>query len=292
MRAVSAVRLGLPSSLATVVELTKPRVMLLVLVTTAGGAFLSGDAASADLLLLLLGTGFACAGASAVNMAVEGGPDGRMARTRSRPVPTGRIRPGEAFLLGLLLGASGIGCLLFRPTAAAIAAASFLGYTAIYTPLKRVTPLSILAGAVPGALPPLIGYMGAGGRLDLSALWMFGILYFWQIPHFLSIDWLYREQYEAAGFRTFAVVDKTGAASGMASLLGALILLPVSLVGFELGVTGMAASVCIGLLGLLYAVAAANMAFKRTERAARLLLRASILYLPLVFILLATGVLQ
>ena len=186
-------------------ELAKPRITTMVVFTTLVG-FVTASTSSPWTLVLamaLAGTGLVAAGASVLNQVIERDTDALMLRTRTRPIPSGRIRPAEARAFGALLTACGLVVLvgLCGPLAAAVAFATWASYLFAYTPLKRRTPLATLVGAVPGALPPVIGWAAARGSLDTGAFILFAILFLWQIPHFLAIAWLYRDDYARAGFR-------------------------------------------------------------------------------------------
>ncbi len=272
-------------------ELTKPRVTTLVLVTTAVGFYL-GSPARVDLLLLLntlLGTGLVAAGTSALNQYVERHEDALMLRTRGRPLPTGRIGPQQALLFAVILALAGVGhlALMVNLLTAGLAVATLLSYVFLYTPMKKSSPLSTLIGAVPGALPPLGGWAAAAGAVTAGGLTLFAILFFWQLPHTLAIATMYRDDYARAGFSLLPVVDPGGASTRRQIILQSLILLPLSALPSVIGVTGPvyffgALILSLGLLGVaLYA------ALRATTRAARHLLLASVIYLPVLLGLMA-----
>ncbi|MEE8217874.1 MAG: heme o synthase, partial [Vicinamibacteria bacterium] len=194
--------------------LTKPRITTLVIFTTLVGFVTSSPDPVPVLPLLwaLVGTGCVAAGASVLNQVIERRTDALMLRTRTRPLPAGRMTPRDATLFGALLSVIGLGMLLWGsgPLAAAVAVATLVSYLAVYTPLKRRTPLATLVGAVPGALPPVIGWAAAQGSLDGGAFVLFAILFLWQIPHFLAIAWLYRDDYARGGLPMLPVVDREG----------------------------------------------------------------------------------
>ena len=213
--------------IADYLELTKPRVQVLVLFTVAVGALLAPGGKLDFLVLLntLLGTASVAAGASALNQLLERRSDARMVRTENRPLPAGRLQPSEVLTFGILMGAFGITYLavaLPRPYAALVAACTFVCYAFVYTPLKSKTTLNTLVGAVPGALPPVIGWTAMAGPATftpmnlLKAGVLFLIVFLWQIPHFLAIAWIYREDYARAGLRMLPVVDRHGGADGLA----------------------------------------------------------------------------
>jgi protoheme IX farnesyltransferase len=270
---------------ADYLELTKPRVAVLVLFTVAVGALLAGGG-SADFAVLahtVLGTALVAAGASALNQLLERHSDALMRRTENRPLPAGRLQPLEVLVFGCVLGAAGIAYLaltLKTPTAAVVAAVTFVSYVAIYTPLKRVTPLNTLIGAVPGALPPLIGWTAVRGELTAEAVGLFLILFLWQVPHFLAIAWIYREEYAKAGLLMLPVVDRDGRQTGRQVVTYCLALIPVSLVPTLYGTAGPLYLIGAVLLGLGFLASGICFARDKTIVQARRLMRASLLYLP------------
>jgi protoheme IX farnesyltransferase len=279
-------------------ELTKPRIAVMVLLTVVIGAVL-GSRGPIDFLLLLntvLGTTLVAAGASALNMYLERRFDAAMRRTEGRPLPGGRIRPLEALLFGAALGIVGVAYLVVmlpRPWAALVAAVTFVTYVFVYTPLKRVTPLNTLVGAVPGALPPIIGWAAARGGFDVEAAGLFLIVFFWQVPHFLAIAWIHREDYARGGFRMLPVVDRDGSLTARNMVLYCLALIPASLLpalGGHVGYVYVAGALVLGL-----AFFASTLGFLRTASVgnARRVLRGSLLYLPAVLaLLLIDGLVQ
>ena len=276
--------------------LAKLRVNTLVLVTTALG-FLLADRRF-DLLArrgvegwtlfhAIAGTGLVAAGAAAFNQIWERELDAKMRRTAQRPLASGRMEVFPASLFAFALSAAGLAELSLGTNllAAAIAAATLLLYVLVYTPMKRVTSLATVVGAVPGALPPVIGWAAAGGGLAPGAWVLFAILFFWQMPHFLAIAWLYRADYARAGFPMLPVLEPDGASTGRQAVLYAATLVPVSLALSTLRVTGAVYSAGALLGGAAFAGAAAVFAFRRTTAAARWLFAASILYLPALLLL-------
>ena len=269
--------------------LARPRLNSLVLVTTLGGAWLgSRGTASASLLLQAVGgTALVAVGAGALNMVMERRTDALMLRTRDRPIPAGRIQPAEAILFGGAAAAAGLAWLALATDllAAALAAFTLVVYLAVYTPMKGRSAHNTLVGAVPGAIPPLIGWAAARGGLEPGAWVLFAVLYLWQIPHFLSIAWLYREDYGRAGLVMLPGVDGDGAAAGRQATIYAVCLAGASLFAVPAGIGGGAYFAGAILLGAVYATAAAFFARSRTDGSARRLLRASLLYLPLLLAL-------
>lgn len=283
--ASSALAVSAGSRAADFAELAKPRITSLVLVTAAVG-FAVGGQGSIDWLAFLVfmaGTGLLCGGASALNQYLERDADALMERTRRRPIPGGRIRPEEALVFGLALSAAGLAVLAFvNALTLALGAASLVSYVLAYTPLKRVTSLCTVVGAVPGALPPLMGWAASRGSLGAAGWGLFAILFLWQLPHFLAIGWLYRDDYARGGFPMLAVTDRDGASTGRQAVLYATALLPVTLAAGLLASAG-AGYLWGGLvLGLGFLACAAAFAWKRTVGSARRLFLASVLYLPLL----------
>jgi protoheme IX farnesyltransferase len=267
-------------------ELTKARISLMVMVTAAAG-FLLASGGGVDVGLLahaLAGTGLLAAGAGVLNQVVERDTDALMRRTADRPIPAGRVDPDAALGLGVVLAVAGMGWLALaaNPLAALLGAATLAGYLFVYTPLKRVSSLATLVGAVPGAMPPLIGRAAARGSLGAGAWALFGILFLWQLPHFLAIAWMYRADYQRGGMPMLPVIDPGGSRTGRQSVLYAAALVPVSLAPTALGLTG--AVYFAGALALGLAFFGVALAFQRalSNQAARRLLLVSVLYLPAV----------
>ena len=277
-----------PGRAADYLALTKPRVAVLVLFTVAAGALLAAGREVQPLALLhvVLGTALVAAGASALNQWVERSSDARMRRTENRPLPAGRLQPLEVLLFGTLLGTGGVTYLavLSRPWAAAVAAVTFACYVGVYTPLKRKTTLNTLVGAVPGALPPVIGWCAVRGGVGLEAFTLFVILFLWQVPHFLAIAWIYRDEYARAGLRMLPVIDRDGWLTGWNMVAYCLALIPASLTPVLLGSAGWVYLVGAVLLGLGFLARALGFwrarGHRRTRTQARRVLRASLVYLP------------
>jgi protoheme IX farnesyltransferase len=272
--------------IADYVELTKPRIGALVLITTIVGfvAASDGDVAVARLLHTILGTALAAAGANALNQYLERDRDALMHRTAGRPIPSGRVPATDALLFGLAACALGVAylSLLTNPLAGLVAFATIASYVLLYTPLKRVTPWCTAVGAIPGALPPVIGWTAARGHLDPGAALLFAILFVWQIPHFWAIAWLYRDDYRRAGFPMLPVIDLTGRRTGRQAIVLCSALLPLSVAPWWLGLTGawyLGGAVLLGLAFLGFAVRFARCTGATTAR--RLMLM-SIAYLPLL----------
>lgn len=271
------------------VELTKLGITAFVLVV-AGASFYVASPSGVSLPLLvraLLGTGLSTAGSLALNQYLERDVDAVMERTRGRPLPSGRLRPGQALVFGVVLVIAGIVYLAAAVGAvpAAVAALTTALYVFLYTPLKRRSALSTLVGAVPGALPTLVGWTAAAGRLDPGAWVLFGILYLWQLPHVLAISWMLRSDFARAGFVILPVLDPDGRRTGPQVVLHSAALLPVSLLPAVLGIAGAAYFFSALALGLLFFAAAAPAARRITDRLARRIFFGSLIYLPVLLTL-------
>ncbi len=268
----------------SLLELTKPRITQLVLITAAAGFYL-GAQDHVDLLLLantLLGTALVAGGTNAWNQIRERDVDGRMARTRRRPLPSGRVTTGAAIWFATAITTGGVVYLglTVNLLTAGLAALTFASYVLLYTPLKRKTSLNTLVGAVPGALPIVGGWTAAGGSLGVAVVALFWILFLWQLPHFLALAWLYREDYRASGLQMLSVADEDGRDTGRMALLYAMALLPISLLPTLLGITGTWYFVGALVLGLAYVAAGTGLLVGATPARAWRLFFTSILYLP------------
>ena len=277
--------------LADLLALAKPRVVLMILVTTAVGYYagLTGAPDYARLLHVLVGTLLAAGGALALNQYWERDVDARMERTRARPLPDGRLAPLEALLFGSTLTVLGLvytGAFVGE-LALAITLATAALYLFAYTPLKRRTPLCTLVGAVPGALPPVTGWVAAREGFGVGAWVLFGILFLWQLPHTLAIARLYRDDYARAGVRLLPVVDADGSSTERQIVTGCLALLVVSLLPTLIGIAGPVYFVGAYLLGAAFVALGARQALVPSTVAARRVLFASLLYLPALLALLA-----
>jgi protoheme IX farnesyltransferase len=279
--------------LSDLIVLTKVRVNVLVVATTAGGYYLGSDG-PVDLLRLFVvcaGTALVASGAAALNQVVERETDRLMTRTQMRPVARGRMTPARGRQIALALTAAGLAAIWLGSNSAATAVAllTFVLYTLVYTPLKRRTSLATVVGAVPGALPPMIGW-AASGTLAAPAPWtLFLVMFTWQLPHFLAIAWMYRDQYAAAGLPMLPVVDTTGASTGRQASLWAATLIPCSQLPFLFGISDRTYAIGALVLGMMQLALAVHFALRRTNAHARLLFYASITYLPLLWALMAAG---
>jgi len=272
--------------LAVYADLFKARLTCLVLLTTLVGFYL-GFRGPVDFILmlhLLLGTSLLAGGAAALNQLWEREYDAKMRRTQDRPLPSGRLQPQTVLrvgcasaLVGLLYLAQAVNL-----TTSLVGAASLVCYLFVYTPLKRVTWLNTLAGAVPGALPPLMGWTAARGELSAEGLALFAIQAFWQLPHFMAIAWIYREEYARAGFKMLPVVDPEGRRTGRQAVSYTLALLVASLCPFLFNLAGPIYLAGAVILGLVFAGFAFRFARERTVARARQLFYLSLVYLPLL----------
>lgn len=274
------------SWLAVFSELVKARLTLLVLLTTFVGFYVA-NSGPLDLLLLLhamLGTALVAGGASALNQYLEREHDARMERTEDRPLPSGRLQPGTVLVFGGLSSALGLLYLTFavNPLTGLLGAATLGSYLFVYTPLKRVTTLNTVVGAVPGALPPLMGWTAARGEISAGGWALFAILFFWQLPHFLAIAWIYREQYGRAGYVMLPVVDPAGERTGRQAVSHTLGLLPISLCPFVFHLAGPVYLAGALVLGFAYLFSAIRFSRQLTVAGARRLFFMSIIYLPLL----------
>ena len=277
------------SRLADYLELTKPRIAVMALFTVAAGYLLGAGAAADGRILFhaLVGAGLVAAGGASLNQLMERRLDARMRRTANRPLPAGRISPEEAAAFGAGLTGAGLAYLLATvPTAALVAAVvTVVTYVLVYTPLKTITVWNTMVGAVPGALPPVIGWCAARGWDGVgTATLLFAVLFLWQLPHFMAIAWMYRADYAAAGLRMVPGTDSHGRRTAVVMIAMAAALVPAGVAaGFLVG--GWLAAIGAALLGIYFLNRSLDFGRARTDRAARRVLRASIIYLPCVFAL-------
>lgn len=292
MKAVTAIS-DFRSQISDFVALTKPGITVMVMIAALAGYDLAVQAEPnyVVLTLMLLGTGLASAGAGALNMVLERDIDAKMRRTEARPVAAGRIGPNEAATFGAILSALGVLVLTFaaNPIAGSVAGLTLFTYLALYTPSKRSSTLCTIVGAIPGALPPLIGWAAARGHLNGGAWALFFVMFFWQLPHFLAIAWLYREDYARAGLPMLTVVDGGGASAGRQAVLQTFALIVVSLTPVGLGLVSVGCLFGALALGLAFLGFAIFFALKRTDVRAQRLFWASNLYLPALLAMFAIG---
>ncbi len=261
---------------------------VLVVATSAAGYYL-GRPGTADIMAMtqaVAGTALAAGGAAVLNQLYERETDALMRRTRLRPLPDGRVAPADARVFGIALSLSGLVLLAARTNwlAAGLALTTILVYLIVYTPMKRRTSMATLVGAVPGALPVLIGWTASHGSVALGGATLFTIVFLWQIPHFMAIAWLYRDDYGKAGFPMLSVIDPQGRRAGRQAVRYAAALVPVSLAPTFAGISGTVYFVSALVLGVALLVLAVRFAATRDDRAARALFLGSITYLPLLWI--------
>lgn len=278
------------SRVSDYLEIAKPRISLMVLLTVSVGYVLSLESAASFLPLLhaCVGVTLSAIGASAVNQWIERITDGRMRRTMNRPLPAGRLAPAEVLVFGLTCAVVGFGYLLLTVNVqtACMTGLTFLLYAGVYTPLKRVTSLCTAVGAIPGALPPVLGWLAAGGQFDGMAFSLFAILFLWQFPHFLAIAWMYRDDYCAAGLRMLPAGRSMPHVTGLLAVCYALGLIPISLLPAYFGAAGTLYAVVAVTLGIAYLVASIRFAWDETRASARRVLMTSLVYLPLLLLVL------
>src|SRR5258708_24107564 len=270
-------------------ELTKPRITFLIVLTSAAGFCLASQGRVNYILLsnALIGITLLSSGIATLNQYIERDLDGLMRRTADRPLPSGRLLPWEALFFGAALTVAAEVYLagLVNPLTAVLGLTVIAGYLFAYTPLKTRTSLSTMVGAFSGAVPPLIGWAAARGTVGLEAWVLFAILFLWQFPHFLAIAWMYREDYSRAGILMLPVVEPDGRVTAQQIVVYTILLLPVSLLPTVLHISGTVYFFGALVLGLLFLYSSVRAAFSKSRQEARRLLLASVIYLPLLFIL-------
>ncbi len=278
-----------PARLSDFVALAKPRLNLLVVVSAmAGYVMAGGDTRDAvTMLSVAVGTLLVAGGASAINQVIERVPDSLMRRTRRRPMPDGRLTAVEALLFAAAITAAGLAVLVLGANvlSALIAFVTLAIYAAIYTPLKRMSSFSTVVGAIPGALPPVIGWAAAENALSRGAWVLFGILFLWQLPHFLAIAWMYRDDYAQAGFPMLPVIEPDGRSTARQSVIYSAALLPLALAPTLVGMAGATYFGAALVLTLFFVFLAVRFGLSRSVTDARRLFFGSIVYLPLLWIL-------
>ncbi len=287
--AVPWVRRIFPAYILDYIELTKPNVTSLILMSTAVGYYLGAPQGLNYVLLLhtIIGTALVASGTAALNEFWERDVDARMMRTRHRPLPAGRMEPWKALCFGIVLSVGGALYLAVQTNllASLLAALTLASYLFLYTPLKKRTTLCTMIGAFPGAIPPLIGWAAARGEINLAAGILYLILFLWQFPHFLAIAWMYRDDYARGGITMLPVVEPGGESTGRQIVIYSAALIPVSLVPTLLGVTGTLYLIGALISGLIFLRFGAQAAMVKSTMQARRLLQASVVYLPLVYAL-------
>jgi len=274
------------------VELAKVRMTIMVAAVAAVGFYIAHSHPLAigclpPLIAAVVGTALVTIGAGAVNQVLERRLDARMYRTAIRPIPTGRLSVDQALRFAVMTTLAGLAVLAFSatPVSAVVAMVSWVTYTLVYTPLKKLTPLSVVVGAVPGALPVVIGWTAATGTLDAKAFLPFFIIFMWQIPHFQAIAWLYRDDYARAGYPVLPVIEPSGRRAIIQMILFCVILIPISLLPTVFGLVGQYYYVGALVMGCVLLAFGFEVARLRTRASARQMLMASLAYLPLLFIL-------
>jgi protoheme IX farnesyltransferase len=281
-------RPALTVRLADYLTLTKPRISVLVLLTvSAGYALASADRwQGAPLLHALCGIALVAAASSAFNQLLERDSDARMRRTSGRPLPAGRLSVVEVLWFGVLTGVSGVAwlALFVNAATAVLTAITLVLYAGVYTPLKRRTSFCTAVGAIPGALPPVLGWAAAGAPLDAAAFSLFAILFLWQFPHFLAIGWIYRNDYAQAGLKMLPLRGQLPRVAGLMAVGYALVLVPLSLFPSACGLAGDAYLAVALILSLAYLAAAVRFAAGESLSTARQLLWTSLVYLPVLLV--------
>jgi protoheme IX farnesyltransferase len=290
-RAVDVSEVSAMRRVADYVELAKPRIVLMVLITAFVGFYVGSESVPnyAKLIQMLLGTALAAAGTLTLNQFLERDTDAKMERTRHRPLPDGRLQPREAFWFGVLVTLAGLVYLALAVNflSAWVTAAITVSYLLFYTPMKLRSSLCALVGAVPGALPPVIGWVAARDTLDVSAWILFAIMFLWQVPHTLAIARLYREDYANAGIKFLPVIDPGGESTNRQIISHTAALLAVSLLPTLIGLAGPIYFVVAFVLGIGFLAAGIRLAMESTLARARKLLFASLIYLPVLFLVMA-----
>jgi protoheme IX farnesyltransferase len=281
---------------AIMLDLIKARLTFLVLLTTLVGFYLGSPSPTSFLLMFhtVLGTALVAAGAAALNQLMERKLDARMKRTASRPIPAGHLKPETVAVFGSFISIAGLVylALFVNLLTAALGALTIGSYLFLYTPLKQLTTLNTAIGAIPGALPPLMGWTAATGEVSIGGWSLFAILFWWQLPHFLAIAWLYREDYAKAGFMMLPVVDTDGQRTGRQAVAHTIGLIPVSFTPFIFKLVGPVYFFGALILGIIFLACAVDFSRKLNAASARRLFLVSIIYLPLLMLLIVLGKLK
>lgn len=275
------------------IALAKPRLNVLVVASSLAGYVMGGGEISnaVRVVFTVVGTALVAGGASAFNQVIEREPDALMRRTRLRPVPDGRLQPGESLVFATLSSAAGLLILAagINVLSAAVALTTLLTYVLLYTPLKRRSSFATVVGAIPGALPPVIGWAAARDALSQGAWVLFAIVFLWQLPHFLAIAWIYRDDYARAGFPMLPVIEPDGRSTARQATFYCAALLPVSMAPTLIGLTNTAYFAAALVLGLLFLGLTLKFARTRAIPDARRLFFGSIMYLPILWLLMIAG---
>jgi protoheme IX farnesyltransferase len=281
--------IGLREKLAAFVELTKPRIAFMLVLTSAAGFYLgsTGDFNFVLFINSIVGITLLAFGVATLNQFIERKTDALMQRTEKRPLVVGTVSAPEALVFGVLLCVVAEIYLAFlvNPLTAVLGLIVIIGYVLLYTPLKTRTSASTAIGAIPGAMPPLMGWTSAADQITVGAWILFAILFLWQFPHFLAIAWMYRDQYAKAGIKMLPVVEPAGKITARQIVIFTILLLPVSVMPYFFGVSGLIYLIGAGLLGVWFLWASVSAARAKSTEKARALLLVSVLYLPLLFAL-------
>ncbi len=280
--------IGLGARIGAFMELTKPRIAFMLVLTAAAGFYLGGGTFDVVLFLHSMAAITLLAfGVATLNQYLERRIDAMMERTENRPIPSGKVSPNEALIFGVLLCVAAEAYLFFAANAltAVLGLVVIVGYVLLYTPLKTRTTASTAIGAIPGAMPPLMGWTAASGEITLGALFLFTLLFLWQFPHFLAIAWMYKDQYAKAGIKMLPVVEKDGRITAQQIVIFTVLLFPISLAPFFFGISGAFYLAGAILLGIWFLYASVKTARAKSVEQARKLLFASVLYLPFIFAL-------
>lgn len=281
--------IGVRDRLLAFVELTKPRIAFMLVLTAAAGFYL-GNRGTFDLLLFanaMIGIALLAFGVATLNQWLEKRTDAMMDRTANRPLPSGKVSNVEALIFGsiLCIGAEAYLFFLVNPLTALLGLSVIVGYVLLYTPLKTRTSASTAIGAIPGAMPPLMGWTASANEITLGAWALFAFLFLWQFPHFLAIAWMYKDQYAKAGILMLPVVEPSGRITARQIVLFAIMMVPISLAPFFLGFAGWVFLIVGVILGAWFLVESIRTARAKTPEMARRLLLVSVLYLPVMFAL-------
>ena len=281
--------IGIGKKIGAFLELTKPRIAFMLVLTSAAGFYLGAETGFNLGLFLnsMAAITLLAFGVATLNQYIERNIDTKMERTVTRPLPTGRITPNEALIFGVSLCVIAEIYLYFAVNGltAVLGLIVIVGYVFLYTPLKTRTTASTAIGALPGAMPPLMGWTSSANEITLGAWFLFALLFLWQFPHFLAIAWMYKEQYAKAGIKMLPVVEKDGKITAQQIVIFTVLLLPVSLAPFFLGVSGIIYLVGASVLGLWFLIASIKTAREKSIEQSRKLLLVSVVYLPIIFAL-------
>lgn len=285
--------LSIGKKIGAFVELTKPRIAFMLVLTAAAGFYVAAKQGF-DLVLFvnsMISIALLAFGVATLNQYIERDLDGLMERTRTRPLPSGRLSPRQALVFGtvLCISAELYLFLAVNTLTGILGLTVIIGYVFLYTPLKTVTTISTAIGAIPGAMPPLMGWTAASGEISLSSWFLFATLFLWQFPHFLAIAWMYRDQYKKAGIRMLPVIEEDGKYTARQIVVFAVMLLPVSIAPFFFGISGIIFLIGASILGLWFLFVSIQTARAKSVVMARKLMFVSVLYLPIFFLLMVLG---